>query len=140
MRKLTVLLILISGCNIIDPPTHVSEKLAPFVELVHYEANIRGVRIDKIKVVLGDLGGRNGTFKRSVTGDQIIIDRAFFLRNVGHYDATIEKTVLHEFGHFIGKGHGGGYIMTPRLIVNSGDWRENREIYLNELFGKIKDQ
>ena len=142
MKKL-IILFLFTGCNLINPPTNVSDKLQPFVDQVVYEYNVRGVYVEPIKVVLGDLDGdKTGRYEPFPYWDKkIIIDRNNFELIVDKQPENVLKTIAHEFGHYMGRDHNnktldGG---DPKSIMCTDCFffyfEENYEYYFNELVG-----
>ena len=141
MKKLITILLL-SSCNLIDPPTHVTDDLQPFVDRVVYEYNIRGVHINPIKVVIGDIDVKGRYVPWPVWDKKIIIGRQFYEENISdtvlHF--KILKTVAHEFGHYMGRDHQNKEVdghpvslMCTECIVWS--FEENQEYYFDELVG-----
>ena len=139
MKKLITILLL-SSCNLLDPPTHVTDELQGFVDRVVYEYEIRGVNVNPIKVVFGDLPtGVNGRYTSTPWDKKIEIDRDFYNENIdGYFDVL--KTIAHEFGHYQGRTHKNKEIdgepvslMCTECIVWS--FEENQEYYFDELVG-----
>lgn len=130
-------LLFLCSCNLIEPPTHTSPELDYYVERVLFEAEIRGVKVDPIKIVLGDLkGDKSGTYKSFPYWDRkIIIDREYFMESS---EEVILKTVAHEIGHSMGRGHTNKEENgIPISIMCQGCWidlEENSEYYFDELF------
>ena len=140
MKKLITILLL-SGCNFLDPPTHVTDELQPFVDQVVYEYEIRGIRVEPIKVVFADLDGSSGRYENLPWERKIMIDKTFFHENIGKWDYDILKTMAHEFGHYQGRDHKNKEIefCKPVSLMCTKcchiGWEENYEYYFNELVG-----
>jgi hypothetical protein len=138
-----IFLLLCGGCNLLDPPTHITEDLEPFVELVEYEMRIRGHSNVSIKVVFGDVG-RNaaGMYKPFPPWDRkIMINREWFDAEISQGDRDeIIKTIAHEFGHSIGRDHDQRKReeCSPESLMCKGccvlDLQEDWEYYFDELF------
>jgi Zn-dependent protease with chaperone function len=137
MKKLIAILLL-SSCNLIDPPTHVTDDLQPFVDRVVYEYNIRGVYVKPIKVVLGDFtDNANAKYYTKSWDRKIVVSKNYF---VNAYDYEILKTISHEIGHYMGREHNNKEIdyepislMCTRCVVWSFESME--EYYFDELVG-----
>lgn len=142
MKRLLLLSLIVSGCNLIDPPTHVTDDLQPFVDRVVYEYNIRGVKVNPIKVIFDEIDSNVGRYEPWPPWDKrIIIDPDFFDDNIKHWPMDIQKTVAHEFGHYMGRNHNNKEIdfckpvslMCTKCCVS--DLEENWEYYFDELVG-----
>ena len=135
-----MLLLILTGCNIFDPSTHKDERLIEFVEIIKYEADIRGCEIPKLKVVLGNLGEFvQGRYTRTLTEKKITISKWFYYENIDVLDYQIEQTLLHEYGHAMGKKHTDGKyeIMNPNRALKSSDvWFGLRDEVYNTFFGR----
>jgi hypothetical protein len=140
MKKLITILLL-SSCNLIDPPTHVTDDLQPFVDRVVYEYNIRGVFVKPIKVILERNLGARGTYNSSPYWNRrITIDKNFFIENSGRNQFEVLKTVAHEFGHYQGREHKNEEIdhaPVSLMCTKCSVWafKENEEYYFDELVG-----
>ncbi len=96
---LFTLFVFCSSCNLIDPPTHISDDIAPYVELINSEARKRDVKIKPIKIVLQEIG-TTGLYVHSPYWDRkIIIDKSFFYSSVKLDDDMAIAILAHEYGH-----------------------------------------
>jgi len=143
MRIALLLLIALTGCNLLDPPTHVSDDLQIFVDRVVYEYEIRGVKVEPIKVVSGELEeGKTGRFDALPPWNKrITISREYYTDNIEYWPDDIQKTVAHEFGHYMGRNHKSKerYFCHPVSLMCTQccvtDLNENWEYYFDELVG-----
>jgi hypothetical protein len=139
-------LLFIAGCNLLDPPTHVSDDLQIFAERVVYEYEIRGVKVEPIKVVFGDLDGKNGRFEPFPPWDKkIIVSREYYADNIEYFPEDIQKTVAHEFGHYMGRDHKKrewGCIQKSLMCTECcvSDLEEKWQYYFDELVGVTLDK
>lgn len=138
--NINLLIFFCLSCNLIDPSNHVDERLQEFVDIVEYEANIRGVKLKPIKVVLDDLPDNvQGRYRRSLTEEKIMINKVFYYDNIeAGLDYLIEQTIFHEYGHYMGRDHTDERynLMTPGRTILGDNWYNNREQLLNKLFGR----
>jgi hypothetical protein len=141
MRTLAILLLFcITACDASEE-YYVAPELADYVESFYFEADSRGVSLQRSNLVikLGGLPERiDGQTRRSVgdfSGDQItvIIDSEFFSSSSRD---CIEWVVYHELGHaLLNRDHVGGYSYMndlTRCYTNStAYWKP---VYLDEMF------
>ena len=141
--KYLLIILSLSSCVWLTEPQVSQEELRPFVDMVYYEADIRGVYIKPIRVTLGDIDDKKGRFKHGILkNEEIIISRSFFFDNIEYAPDEIEQTIFHEFGHYLGRNHKNEEIdhCKPISIMCTEccfiDYYERRTELLNELFKK----
>jgi hypothetical protein len=139
VRTYALILIFLSSCNLLDPPTHVTEDLQPFVDRVVYEYEIRGVRVKPIKVVFGNLNVA-GRYISKPWDRKILIDENNFYANLEILPFLNLGIISHEIGHYQGRDHDNKMMdnVNPKsLMCECTPWNleSMQEYYFDELVG-----
>ena len=135
MRHLIIILLIFS-CIPDDYENFIQPELQEYYNNFLIEAENRNIQLpDKsVLMYIDDIPGYNGlTYKRK-NSIKIIISKEAMSYSKG-YDYRIESTIFHELGHgFLNREH-----VEENSIMNinrdKSVYLENREFYINELFG-----